>query len=311
MTIAAVTPAMTATSTEIPRTNMTIARLRSSLPAPRSSGSIFGEGSAHVGVGRVNRALDLAVARIAIVALVVLVSPEIRSAPEVLAIPPAFCPRRPRLVPPRLFAFRSHQREHGGVCVALGLGFGRVRAFRPLTRPALVVLTVASAYRFALFELAGVVHHDMHQLWFLAIPAAAPSGDALLPRCRIFDQGRPRRAGTEFELRLRLATADHSRCAGSHLLSSGFLETGASLGTAWFWSDNVRNQLHWKWFEVGVVPSIRIDAYPTPLRFGGLLVILFELSFIALVWHRRTRLVALALGLGFHASTRYSCTFRS
>ena len=69
--------------------------------------------------------------------------------------------------------------------------------------------------------------------------------------------------------------------------------------------NNVRNQLHWKWFEVGVVPSIRIDAYPTLLRFGGLSVILFELSFIALVWHRRTRLVALALGLGFHASTRY------
>ena len=57
-------------------------------------------------------------------------------------------------------------------------------------------------------------------------------------------------------------------------------------GLDWALSDNLRFQLYWKWAQYGVVPRLRLDAYPWLLHVGGLFVLAFELSFAPLVLFR-------------------------
>jgi hypothetical protein len=65
-------------------------------------------------------------------------------------------------------------------------------------------------------------------------------------------------------------------------------------------SDNLRNQMYWKWFENDWVPEVRVDRAPLLLHAGAGFVVAFELSFFLLAAFRKTRLVALACGLAFH-----------
>jgi hypothetical protein len=51
------------------------------------------------------------------------------------------------------------------------------------------------------------------------------------------------------------------------------------------------------------VPTLRVDQTPALLTLGALAVVAFELSFIALIWSRRTRWLAGCAGLAFHAAT--------
>jgi hypothetical protein len=131
----------------------------------------------------------------------------------------------------------------------------------------------------------------MHLLWFAAILAASPSSDVLsLEADRPFDA-----EGIEYARPLwvvRFLFAAIYFFPGLHkLLSSGL---------AWALSDNLLNQLYWKWAQHGVPPKLRLDLHPTLLRAGGLFTLLFELSFPILVLFRRTRPVAAVLGIVFH-----------
>lgn len=47
------------------------------------------------------------------------------------------------------------------------------------SRIALSVLALSAFYAFAISQLGGAVLHDMHLLWFAALLAASPCGDAL------------------------------------------------------------------------------------------------------------------------------------
>ena len=160
-------------------------------------------------------------------------------------------------------------------------------------RPALVVLTLSSFYLLALGQLSGAVWHDMHLLWMAALLASSPCDEALA-----FDrQGAarppdsPRYGVPLFFARLLLACVYFF--PGVHKL--------ATSGLAWAISDNLRNQIWWKWAETGVVPAIRIDRYPHVLHAAGLGVMAFELSFPVLALSRAGRGAAAVLGLIFHA----------
>jgi vitamin K-dependent gamma-carboxylase-like protein len=153
------------------------------------------------------------------------------------------------------------------------------------------VLTVLGFYLFAVAQLAGHVWHDNHLLWFCALLAASPCADVLA-----VDATRPLategRAYAVPLLVVRLLLGAIYFFPGLHkLLTSGL---------AWALSDNLRNQLYWKWAEHGVVSGLRFDAYPWLLKTGGLFVLAFELSFGFLVLFRRTRTAAVVAGLVFH-----------
>ena len=153
------------------------------------------------------------------------------------------------------------------------------------------VLTVAGFYLFAIAQLAGHVFHDNHLLWFCALLAASPCADVLA-----VDARRPLAAeGREYAaplLAVWLLLGAIYFFPGLHKLLTSGLD--------WALSDNLRFQLYWKWAQYGVVPRLRLDAYPWLLHLGGLFVLAFELSFAPLVLFRRTRTAAAVAGLAFH-----------
>lgn len=143
-------------------------------------------------------------------------------------------------------------------------------------RIALALLAVALLYVFGAAQLTGTVTHDMHLFWFAALLACVK--DERDPRALAF-------------ARLWLGLVYFF--PGVHKL--------AHAGVAWVTSDNLQNQMYFKWYEAGgVAPWPRIDRVPHLMGLIAAGVIVFELAMPLLVSFRRTRIVALVLGLLFH-----------
>jgi len=58
-----------------------------------------------------------------------------------------------------------------------------------------------------------------------------------------------------------------------------------------------------KWFDIGWLPLFRIDQYPLLYKLSALLTVLFEISFLFLIFIPRLRIVAIVGGLLFHNIT--------
>jgi hypothetical protein len=80
----------------------------------------------------------------------------------------------------------------------------------------------------------------------------------------------------------------------------------AEAGFEWIASDNLRNQMWWKWaMDPSLVPSVRIDRYPWLMHAGAGATVLFELLFLPLVFWKRTRAFVVIAALLFHQATDY------
>jgi hypothetical protein len=235
-------------------------------------------------------AAQLAALRI-VVAVMFLWLPEVRHAAERAAIPAAL-----RVVPEGLGWFVAlvpitPALARVAQVVAAFAAFCAIAGVR--ARVALGVLSVAGFYLLALSQLSGWVWKDMHVLWMAALLAASPCDDALaFDRRGVPDASDSRRYGVPLTFaRLLLACV---------YFFPGFHKLRVS-GLAWALSDNLRNQLYWKWAEHGVTSPWRYDRVPHLLQVGGLFVLAFEIGFPVLVLtSRRTRMIALVAGLAFH-----------
>ncbi len=75
-------------------------------------------------------------------------------------------------------------------------------------------------------------------------------------------------------------------------------------GYAWGLAENLQLHLFDKWTFLGDWrPALRFDQYPLLLTLGGLGTFLFEMGFVFLIFTRRTRYLAVAVGLIFHTMT--------
>ncbi len=161
-------------------------------------------------------------------------------------------------------------------------------------RIALGVMTVGAFYLCSLAQLTGFVWHDMHLLWLAALLAASPCDHAWAVDAKVASP--PSRA---YGVPLQIARA----ILGCVYVFPGLHKVWAQ-GLGWAVSDNLRNQLYWKWAEYGDIPAIRLDQHPTLLAIGGLGVLLFELSAPVLFLVPRTRLVGAIAGVAFHLSAQ-------
>ena len=168
------------------------------------------------------------------------------------------------------------------------------------TRPALIAVTLSLAYLLLVPQLGGMVLHDHHLLWFAALLAAGPAGDALsVDAALAAARGRlPPRPSLAHGLPVRAAWA----LVAMIFFFPGLWKLRAS-GLSWIWSDNLQNQILWKWRETGRAPWPRLDRHPLLCRLAALGAVGFELSFGVLLLSRRTRALAVALALAFHALT--------
>jgi hypothetical protein len=167
------------------------------------------------------------------------------------------------------------------------------------TRLTTVVATVAATLLFVIPHLFGHVGHDRHHfIWFAAILAASPCGDALSLdgwwRRRRGAPAAPPAARYGFPLRAILLTM------GVAYFFSGFWKL-ASCGPAWFASDNLANLVvKAGYIGIGARPEwVRTYSWLAPV--GGAVGVAFELSFLALVVTSRLgRALALAMAFVFH-----------
>lgn len=174
----------------------------------------------------------------------------------------------------------------------VGLAFTAFAASLGLwTRVSLTFASVLAFYLYSIAQLTGFVWHDMHLLWFMALLAVSPCDHVLA-----LDAPKPLATeGREYALPLLVFRVLFSAIyffPGVHKL--------ATSGLAWALSDNLVNQLHWKWMEHGQLPSFRLDQHPNLLRAGGLFTLVFELGFPLLVGFKKTRWIAALAGFTFH-----------
>jgi hypothetical protein len=237
---------------------------------------------------------NLAALRIS-VAILLLISPETYSGPRIAALPAELriAPEGLGWLVGTLPVTPGFARGAQWILVVSSI-FGLVGLW---TRASLAIAAVSGVYVLGLFQLTGSVTHDMHLLWFAALCAAGPSGDALS-----LDRTIARRRGVAAplpSLRVAVPLFFARVLLGLVYFFPGFWKLATS-GIDWVTTDNLKNQMHWKWFQNGAVPSIRIDRWDGLVHAGALGVVLLELTFPLLVILPRTRLVAAIGGFAFH-----------
>ena len=175
------------------------------------------------------------------------------------------------------------------------------------SRTSALASAIFGFYVFGLTHFYGKVdHNDQHLVWFALLLAASPCGDALsidalLRGRRAGPATDRRRAAAEYTVPLRVTAV----LIGAVYFFPGLWKIRES-GAGYVAADNVRDQLRlfWTWsYAERWLPTFRIDRHPALCRAAGLAAIVFELSFVFLVFSRRLRPLAAVAGVAFHAAT--------
>jgi len=170
------------------------------------------------------------------------------------------------------------------------------------TRTSIIVCLVLSLYVLGLPQLFGKIDHYHHLIWFMGILAVSPcadvlSIDAIFKSWKRADGGstEPPAPARAYSLPLRFVWL----LMGVIYFSAGFWKIWTS-GYQWAWSDNPRNIMYNKWMELsGWVPFFRVDHYPLLYKLSAASTLIFELSFILLIFFPVVRYLAPLGGLAF------------
>jgi len=175
------------------------------------------------------------------------------------------------------------------------------------TRFSAALTTILGVYIFGLFVFFGARHHEHHHLiWFSLILAVSPcadvlSCDALRAAFKRADRGVIEAPGpsTAYALPLRWIWL----LLGLVYFFPGFWKAWDG-GIDWVRSDNLK----WMMYNSlqkseGWLPSFRIDLHPRLLKLSALWTVIFEVSFLFLIFFRRWRALAAVGGLVFHNMT--------
>ncbi|MAC76323.1 MAG: hypothetical protein CMJ22_12225 [Phycisphaerae bacterium] len=165
-----------------------------------------------------------------------------------------------------------------------------------LPRPATIASTLLTLLVLGIPQLHGKVNHAHHLVWFALLLATSPCGDVL----SIDRWIRRRRPAPRSDLRYGLPLRITWLLLGMVYFFPGVwkLWTG---GLDWIFSEHLRNQIWHQWTtHANWEPVLDPTGHPWLLRMGGLGVVVFEMSFVLLMFRRSTRIVALVIGLLFH-----------
>jgi hypothetical protein len=176
-----------------------------------------------------------------------------------------------------------------------------------LSRTSALACAILGFYVFGISNFFGKVDHNHHLLWFAVLLAASPCGDALAVDVLLAERKRPLKGAfaaqpdRAYALPLRFAAL----LMGVIYFFPGFWKLWQS-GLDWFLTDDLRNQLYlfWTWsYHAAWLPLFRIDQHPLLCKAAAIATVLFELSFIFLVFSPKLRPVAAFAGFIFHSST--------
>jgi hypothetical protein len=172
------------------------------------------------------------------------------------------------------------------------------------TRWSILVFTLTLFYLFMIPNLYGKVNHNHHLIWFPAILAFSPCADRF--SLDAYFRRRKKKVIHHSAVQYTLPFILIWMLIGLIYFFPGFWKIW-SHGLDWTLTDNVRNQMYYKWFQLSDVeawtPFFRIDQYPILYKASGLYTIMFELSFIPLILNKSTRKLGVIMGLVFHFAT--------
>lgn len=163
------------------------------------------------------------------------------------------------------------------------------------TRYSIGLFVLTSLVIFGIPDMFGKINHNHHIVWIGFILMLSPCGDAFSIDSRSIKHAASVKYGMPFAIIWLMM--------GVIYFFPGFWKIWTS-GLDWIFTDNVRNQMYWKWFEMNDwEPFFRFDQHALIYRCGGLFTVIFELFFIFLVVSDRYRKWAVAGGLLFHLGT--------
>lgn len=201
-----------------------------------------------------------------------------------------------------LFPFNADVGWHAAWLLRFLCLFGILGIF---SRTACGLVAVLALFVLGIPQSFGKVNHYHHLIWFATLLATSRCGDALSVdvlrsgtgswKNQLVGPGASRTYGVPIRIAWLLM--------GLVYFFPGFWKVW-NCGYEWGLSENLQLHLYHKWAELdGWRPFFRIDAYPWLLSLSGLGTIVFEMSFILLVLHPRTRIIAAVGGLAFHNMT--------
>ncbi|MFT4976934.1 MAG: hypothetical protein ACI8S6_002839 [Myxococcota bacterium] len=176
-----------------------------------------------------------------------------------------------------------------GVLLGAALGLVGLHA-----RLGFALAALCGLYLLALPSLQGTIVHNHHLLWLSLLLATSPCADALTIRTR---RG-PAITGSAYTIPIRATWL----VVGAVFFFPGLWKLLTS-GPGWIFSDNLQNQIYWKWAQSWDHPTLRIDRIPGSTQAAAAAVVAFELSFGFLLWWPRARTPAVIAALAFHALT--------
>lgn len=178
-------------------------------------------------------------------------------------------------------------------CVSGVLGF--------FSRTSAAIAVILGFYVLGIPQFFGKIDHYHHLLWFAAILAASPCGDAL--SLDSFIASRKKKTSEVLG-----PSALYALPLKFVMLLMGIIYFFAGAwkfvigGLGWATGDTMKYILYAQWFRLDWMPAFRIDQYPSAYRAAGVGVIFFELAFIFLLFFPRSRKVAAIGGILFHIS---------
>lgn len=192
--------------------------------------------------------------------------------------------------------------EWAGISLKLFTFFAVTGLLGIFSRTSAALCLILGFYVMGIPQFFGKVNHYHHLLWFAALLAVSPCGDALSLDA-LWKKWKGKKDGEAFRayaLPLRFAWILMGIC----YFFPGFwkLKTG---GFAWIFSDNLKYIFYYKWATLnGWLPFFRLDHYPLLYRASALAVVLFECSFIFLIFFPRLRWLAALGGIAFHEASK-------
>jgi hypothetical protein len=178
-------------------------------------------------------------------------------------------------------------------CVGGILGF--------FSRTSATITVILGFYVLGIPQFFGKIDHYHHLLWFAAILAASPCGDALSLDSLIAARNGKRSESLEPSAAYALPLKFVMLLIGIIYFFAGVWKFVIG-GFSWATGDTMKYILYAQWFRLDWMPAFRIDQYPLLCRVAGLGVIFFELAFVFVLFFPRIRNVAAIGGILFHFS---------
>jgi predicted DCC family thiol-disulfide oxidoreductase YuxK len=173
-------------------------------------------------------------------------------------------------------------------------------------RASSLLALLLALYVLGITQFYGKVSHDHVLIWFLTLLAASRCGDALSVDAILMARKRadrgiidPPRDSISYALPLRFASV----LLGFVYFFPGFWKFW-NAGFGWALSDNLKYQMYSKWMEFGGwTPFFRLDWHPWLCKIVALETMVFEMTFVLLVFFPLLRRVAAFAGVIFHVGS--------